>query len=100
MEIFFSSLANLFGKNSHRRHIFSKTLSKAKIFENAGFSFCVDGQKQKFSKTMTSYIIKFYYYNNYYPCSVRGTILFSLFSISMWTGEDDSNILGVDTSIF
>ena len=44
-------------------NIFSKTLSKVKIFENAGFSFHVDGQKRKFSYTMTSYIIKFYYYN-------------------------------------
>ena len=31
---------------------------------------------------------------------MRGTILFPLFSISIWTGEDDSNILGVDTYIF
>lgn len=61
---FFSPVwPNLFNENSHRKHIFSKTLSKVKIFENAGFSFCVDGRKWKFSNTMTSYIIEFYYYN-------------------------------------
>lgn len=61
---FFSPVwPNLFSENSHWKHIFSKTLSKVKIFENAGFSFREDGWKRKFSNTMTSYIIKFYHYN-------------------------------------
>ena len=40
-EYFFSCLAYRpleFGENGHRKRIFSKTLSRVEIFENAGFS--------------------------------------------------------------
>ena len=39
-----------------------------------------------------------YYY--YYACSVRDTIVFSLFSVFAWTGESDSNKLCVETYFF
>ena len=41
---------------------------------------------------MMSFIIN--YYHN--ACSVRDTIVFPLFTVSVWAGEKDSNTLLVD----
>ena len=42
----------------------------------------------------------YHIYYNYYACSVRDAIVFSLFSTFVWTGESDSNKLCVDTYFF
>ena len=55
------------GENSHRKLIFSKTLSRVKIFENA---------------------------------SLTDAIVFPLFSVLVWTGENNSNTLSMDAYIF
>ena len=47
--------------NGDRKHIFSKTLSRVEIFENAGFPdflLRLDRRKRRFSNTMMSYIEK------------------------------------------
>ena len=52
----------------------------------------VDGRKQRFSNTMVQHII--YYKHN--ACSVRDAIVFPVFSVFVWAGENDSNTLRVD----
>ena len=57
---FFSDLSyrvHVLGKNSHRNCIFSKTLSKVKIFQNAGFSSTCGRTKTELFEYEMSYII-------------------------------------------
>ena len=42
-------------ENGHRKLIFSQTLSRVEIFENAGFSFSCGLTKMKVSNAMMSY---------------------------------------------
>ena len=56
-----------------------------KIFENARLLVYIDERKRKFSNTMMSYII----YYEHYACPVRDAVVFPLFSIFVWTGENN-----------
>ena len=39
-------------------------------------------------------------YYEHYACSVTDAIVFPLFSVLVWTGENNSNTLSVDAYIF
>ena len=54
---FLSGWPHVFGRNGHRKRIFSKTLSRVKIFENPGHSFTrVDRRKRRFFNTVMYWI--------------------------------------------
>ena len=60
MEIFISSLAyhpHVSSENSHRKHIFSKTLSRVGFLKTLASRLRVDRQKWRFSNMLMSYII-------------------------------------------
>ena len=77
-EGFFSGLAyrsHVFGENGHLKRIISKTVSRVKLFENAGHLFTCGRTKTEVSE-----------YDDVIP----------LFSVFVWTAENDSNTLLVE----
>ena len=81
------------GENDHRKRIFSKTLSREEIFENACFLFTCGWTKTKvFDHTSYIHLIL--------PAlrmgAERDAIYFHRFSVFVWTGKNDSNTVSVD----
>ena len=89
----FSVLAyrpHIFRENGHRKCIFSKTLPRVKIFQNAGLSSTCVRRKR--------WVI------HHVPPALRmlceGAILFPFWRVFVWTDESDSNTLRVDAYVF
>ena len=98
MEIFISSLAyhpHVSSENSHRKHIFSKTLSRVgPVFENAGFSFTCGQTKMEVFKYVD---VIHHIYTSSMTHAPKGMVsYFHRFSFFVWTGEKDLNMLRVD----
>ena len=80
MEIFISSLAyhpHVSSENSHRKHIFSKTLSRVGFLKTLASRLRVDRQKWRFSNMLMSYIIYF----KHDACSERDALVFPSFQL-------------------
>ena len=77
-------------ENGHRKCIFSKTLPRVKIFQNADLSSTCVRQKR--------WVI------HHVPPALRmlceGAILFPFWRVFVWTDESDSNTLRVDAYVF
>ena len=104
-EIFSFGLAycpHVSGENDHRKRIFSKTLSREEIFENACFLFTCGWTKTKVFEFVDvihrTYI--YIYIHRILPAfrmgAERDAIYFHRFSVFVWTGENESNTLSVD----
>ena len=95
--MFISSLAyrpHVSGENSHRKHIFSKTLSRVGFLKTLASRLRVDRQKWRFSNTLISYVS----YTSSMTHALKGMLsYFHRFSFFVWTGENDLNTLHVDT---
>ena len=89
----FAYCPHVCGENDHRKRIFSKTLSREEIIENACFLFTCGWTKTKvfeFDDVIHRIL----------PAlrmgAVRDAIYFHRFSVFVWTGENDSNTLSAD----
>ena len=77
MEIFISSLAyhpHVYSENSHRKHIFSNTLSRVGFLKTLPSHLRVDRQKWRFSNMLMSYF-------KHDACSKRDALVFPLFQL-------------------
>ena len=95
-EIFSFGLAycpHVSGENDHRKRIFSKTLSREEIFENACFLFTCGQTKTKIFE-FDDIIHRILLASR--MGAVRDAIYFHRFSVFVWTGENDSNTVSVD----
>ena len=85
-------------ENSHRKHIFSKTLSRVGFLKNAGFSFtCGQTKMEVFKYVDVIHHILLAWRMLRKGCS-RISIV-SAFSV-VWTGENDLNMLRMCGCIF
>ena len=89
----FAYCPHVSGENDHRKRIFSKTLSREEIFENACFLFTCGWTKAKvfeFDEVIHRIL----------PAlrmgAERDAIYFHRFRVFVWTGENDSNTLSAD----
>ena len=77
MDIFISSLAyhpHVSSENSHRKHIFSKTLSRVGFLKTLASHLRVDRQKWRFSNMLMSYF-------KHDACSKRDALVFPSFQL-------------------
>ena len=101
-------MSNISVWNGHRKHIFSKTLSRVETFENAGFPgfrLRLSQKKRRFSTTMMSYIKKQHHsttslYHSITHAQYGMVSYFHRFSNFVWTGENNSNTSRVDAFTF
>ena len=79
-------------KQSPKTHLFKNTL-QSRVFENAGFSFTCGQTKMEVFK----YVDVIHHYTSSMTHAPKGMLsYFHHFSIFVWTGENDLNMLRVD----
>ena len=84
-------------KTSPKTHLFNNALqSEWRSLKTLATRLCVDGRKRKFSRTIRSSTIYFWHD----ACSVRNAIVFPLFTVFVWTGENDLITLRVKAYFF
>ena len=84
-------------ENDHRKRIFSKTLYRVEMFENACFLFTCGGTKTKvFEFDDVIHRILHRILLALRMGTVRDDIYFHRLSFFVWTGENDSTTLSVD----
>ena len=98
---FFSSVAclpHVSGENGDQKPLFSKTLSKVEIFENAGFSTTC--RRTKTEVFQYDDVIHHNTTISFTHALWRLLWYFHRFSVFSWTGQKGSNTLRVDANFF